>query len=371
MPVHDSTPAVIAVALVLVACGGPGTRQGNASRAEAHARASGGAQQASGCGDRGCDAIVAVSAGAYHACALRGDHTVRCWGSNTFGQLGDGTRNTRSTATPVMGITDAISIAAGDEFTCAVRAGGMVACWGRNWFGELGIAEPRVTTTPHTVPYVDDATAIVAGHVHACVLRRAGKVACWGSNTHGQAAPSTATPRVPVAAVEGIDDANLLVAGGELTCARRTRGVICWGAILPPPALTAPVSNLVANRRTACARANGEIVCWSTGSTDTFITGVPQVGTGPLLLTDENAEWETKLCAIDASHHIACAHDDKHAPTVISGISDVVQLDAGLRFACGVDTRGDVYCWGDNKLSQLGDGTTAERASAVRVEGLR
>lgn len=366
MPVHHSPRALIAAVSGLLACAPAPT----APPVRAPSAAPPAIAPVQRCGGRDCAAVVAIAAGAYHACALRADHTVRCWGSNTFGQLGDGTRIGRSRATPVNGLEDAVAITAGDEFTCAVRAGGAVVCWGRNWFGELGSPQPRASLVPQAVPFVDDATAVAAGHVHACALRRTGKVACWGSNMHGQAAPGITTQQVPVSDVARIEHATGLVAAGELTCAVQPSGVGCWGVIDTVPPLKPPISDLVANRRTVCARGGGVVACWYIGSSFGLGRDVPQFESGPLLLTEGSNDWDTMLCGVDKTH-VACARDPKKDRVTIAGATDAVALDAGFRFACSIDVRGDVFCWGDNNLFQLGDGTTAERTSAARVEGLR
>ncbi len=82
--------------------------------------------------------VVASAAGNAHTCALRADSTVRCWGGNSFGQLGDGTTFTQLTPVAVSGVTIAVAITAGDSHTCALRDDGTAFCWGLNAFGQLG-----------------------------------------------------------------------------------------------------------------------------------------------------------------------------------------------------------------------------------------
>ena len=79
-----------------------------------------------------------ITAGVYHTCALQQDGTVKCWGRNDHGQLGDGTTTERKTPTTVPGLSGVAAIAVGELHTCALMQGGTVKCWGLNASGQLG-----------------------------------------------------------------------------------------------------------------------------------------------------------------------------------------------------------------------------------------
>jgi alpha-tubulin suppressor-like RCC1 family protein len=81
---------------------------------------------------------TAVATGSRHTCAVLADGTIKCWGSNGIGQLGDGTLAVRMLPVAVAGITDATAVAAGFQHSCGLRATGALECWGDNQSGQLG-----------------------------------------------------------------------------------------------------------------------------------------------------------------------------------------------------------------------------------------
>jgi alpha-tubulin suppressor-like RCC1 family protein len=92
--------------------------------------------------------VLAVSAGAGHTCALT-EAGVECWGRNYFGQLGNGTKDNSYRPVTVVGFSlTAAAIATGGNHTCGLTAGGGVRCWGSNAFGQLGDGTTVDRSTP-------------------------------------------------------------------------------------------------------------------------------------------------------------------------------------------------------------------------------
>ncbi len=130
---------------------------------------------------------AAVSAGLNFTCALINDGKVKCWGGNGSGQLGIGKEPGHGySPTTVVGVSNAIAVAGGDYHTCALIFDGTVKCWGSNSNGQLGNGTTVDTNTPINVLGVSNAVALAAGSYHTCVLLNDGSMKCWGNNKSGQ-----------------------------------------------------------------------------------------------------------------------------------------------------------------------------------------
>jgi hypothetical protein len=124
-------------------------------------------------------AATEVVSSATHSCAIASER-VSCWGKNTTGQLGDGTRRERAEPVAIAGLTGVVQLAAGDAFSCARTRSGLVWCWGSNVGGALGDGSGRDQLHPVQVVGVSDAIELRAAGQRACVRRASGRVACWG-----------------------------------------------------------------------------------------------------------------------------------------------------------------------------------------------
>ena len=166
--------------------------------------------------------VRAIATGYEHACALTTSGGVKCWGSRTGAELGNGSTTHSTIPVDVTGLASGVTaIAAGPGFTCAVAGDDGVVCWG------LGYG-----STP--VPAIDPARrlrAVAAGGSHACGLEGAGGVTCWGANYHGQLGDGSTTQTDEPVDVSGLATGVAAIAAGyDHTCALTVDArVLCWG----------------------------------------------------------------------------------------------------------------------------------------------
>jgi alpha-tubulin suppressor-like RCC1 family protein len=179
----------------------------------------------------GLNAATAIATGAFHTCAVLTDRTLRCWGQNDQGQLGDGTRTNSFRPVPVAGVTGVTAVSGGAVHTCAALTNGTVQCWGENEFGQLGDGTTMSSSMPVQVVGITGAVAISAGWRHACAALQDGTVRCWGQNEFGQLGDGTTTSSTTPVRTLGITGATAVNAGWwHHSCALLGNGMVkCWG----------------------------------------------------------------------------------------------------------------------------------------------
>ena len=180
---------------------------------------------------------VSIAAGTKFSCVALKNGKVRCAGDNSYGAMGNGTREKSLMPGDVSGITAAAKVVAGSQFACALLQDHTVQCWGANSMGQMGDGTIGVRYTPVAVQGLKDKVKdIDAGFEHVCEQLMDDTVQCWGKNTNGQlgdgAVLSTAGNKysaVPVTPKE-LGAVKLLTVGGNHTCAEKADGSrFCFG----------------------------------------------------------------------------------------------------------------------------------------------
>jgi alpha-tubulin suppressor-like RCC1 family protein len=182
----------------------------------------------------GLSNVVQIAGGLHHYCARRQNGSVACWGSNNYGQIGTGsTSPTEVTlATDVIDLTSVVQIVNGESHSCARRSGGTVWCWGSNEFGQMGDGGAGGSQPAPIQVLVQTSVDIISGALHLFARSAAGSVQGWGFNLYGQLGNGTTVTTSGITPAPSVAAGLLEMAAGDLfTCARYAdQTVRCWGS---------------------------------------------------------------------------------------------------------------------------------------------
>ncbi|KAG8468551.1 hypothetical protein KFE25_013634 [Diacronema lutheri] len=286
---------------------------------------------------------VEIVAGGFHTCALLDDGSAKCWGDNDYGQLGqgdgidrgDGANEMGDDLAPILLGTNrtAVEIAAGGTHTCALLDDGSAKCWGDNSFGQLGqgntfargdgVNEMGDDLAPVLLGTGRTAVEIVAGESHNCALLDDGSAKCWGNNFLGRLGQGDALDRGDGVNEMGDDLAPILL-GTNRTAVKITAGASHNCALLD----------------------DGSAKCWGSN-------GKGRLGQGDVLARG------------DAANEMG----DDLAPILLGTNRTAVKITAGASHTCALLDNGSVKCWGDNDYGQLGQGDKLDRGDTANEMG--
>ena len=321
---------------------------------------------------------IEPSSAGNHSCVIASDDKAYCWGHNGFGQLGN--NNTVNSLTPVAVDTAGVlasktikQIASGGISSCVIASDDKAYCWGSNNFGQLGNGNLKNSSTPTPVSTTGVLAGktikqITAGNSYFCVIASDDKAYCWGGGRRGALGNgstlslviSTPTPVSTTGVLAG-KTIKQITAGTEFTCAIASDDkAYCWGSNssgqlgnnstinsgVPVAVNTSGVlagktiKQISAGSSHTCAIASDDkAYCWGSnssgqlGNNSTINSGVP--------------------VAVNTSG-------------VLAG-KTIKQISAGSSHTCAIASDDKAYCWGSNSSGQLGNNSTINSGVPTHV----
>ncbi len=339
-----------------------------------------------------------VAVGNLFACIVTTDNKVYCMGYNGAGQLGNGTTSSVSVPTAVDTSTGlagkTITDISANESSACVIASGDVYCWGGGGYGKLGNGSTSNQTRPVRVSTIGTTNGLTVTALAATPQGRfscavaAGKAYCWGENDRGQLGDQTTSQRTsPVAvydagALSGKTVVGIAAAGGN--------------------PLSSPYDGTTADRTRrghACARtSDGGVYCWGSnqygqmgqGTASLTIQGAP-VKVNGLLSSKTVTQIATAYgtpCALASDNTMYCWGQNsygvigdgttthRYSPTAVT-VADpgllgktITLISGGVNRNCAIAS-GSTYCWGNNNIGQIGDGTYTNRYTPTEATLLK
>jgi alpha-tubulin suppressor-like RCC1 family protein len=348
-------------------------------------------------------AFSQVSVGDGISCGVTTSQVAYCWGTNSQGELGDGTVTERHRPVAVAGGLAFRQISAGENDACGVTTDFHAYCWGDQIFGALGNGDEGGLATPTRVAGGKRYRTVAAGYIHSCgVSYPDNRAYCWGLNGRGQLGNGTGSNKEesPVAVLGGHEFRQVTV-GVDHSCGITTDNQAwCWGdnqfgqvgdgsagwKKLKPVRVAGghQFRQIDAGDYYTCAVTTGDrAYCWGRNEGGQLGIGTlggerrsPVAVAGGLSVFRVTAGWQLS-CGEGSSKRAYCwgtgfvgnGTTRSLKPAPVSGGLAFAQVSSGSENACGITTGSQAYCWGGNGHGQLGDGTTTDRPTPVPVAG--
>lgn len=289
------------------------------------------------------------------SCALLKDGMVRCWGANGHGQLADGTTITRPNPTGIPGLSGVVAIAlsgaggAGEAHGCAITKLATLLCWGSNQYGQLGDGTTSDRTTPTPVAGLTGVKGVSVSWENTCALKDDGTVWCWGQDAKVDSEITCdLKPVLSPTPIYGATEITAITNGGTHKCGLKANGsVVCWGdneagelglgskqAFCSPqavPSLSNVAGVVAIAHRTHVWRADGSVLGWGYNHN-------ANLGDG------------------DAVSPVT-------SPVVIAGLAGAIQVAEGVDHGCALQKDNAVLCWGLDFMGRLGSPPKANCSS--------
>ena len=295
-----------------------------------------------------------ISGGMNFSIAIKADGTLWAWGTNAYGQLGDGTSVNKVLPIQIGSDTNWVSVAAGNSHSLGIKSDGTLWAWGLNDHGQLGLND---TVTRLVPTHVGSAqwVCVDAGASHSVGLLLDGTLQAWGYGAYGQlGSGGVADQLTPSYVGDGLPGWRMINAGrnhtaaidasGKLwTCGRNSYGQLGIGSLVDQASLTQV----------------GTATNWEYASAGDDHT-IAKTTTGQLWAFGKNLTGQLGLGNTTS----------RTTPVQIGTGTNWSSVDTGTAHSAAIKTDGTVWCWGYNSNGQLGDGTTTDKTSPVQIDGI-
>ncbi|MGM9641177.1 MAG: S-layer homology domain-containing protein, partial [Faecousia sp.] len=276
-----------------------------------------------------------VIAGISRTAAIANNGDLYVWGSNYYGQVGNGTTNEQ--ITPIKVLSNVSSVALGIQHSAAITTDGSLYVWGSNIYGQVGNGTMDDQKVP--IKVLSNVSSVALGLFHSAAVTTDGSLYVWGNNSHGQVGNGTTNDQITP--VKVLSNVSYIAVGYEHTAAITTNGdLYVWGfnhfgqvgnetttdQEIPVKVLSNVSSVSLGSYLSAAITTDGSLYVWG----DNFYG---KVGNGTM--------------------------DDQKVP--IKVLSNVSSVALGFFHSAAVTTDGSLYVWGDNSSGQVGNGAVADQ----------
>lgn len=293
--------------------------------------------------------VKEVSQGDSHTGAITEDGSLYMWGSNSNRQIGDGTSTTRTM--PVKIMDDVKSVSLGGQYSAAIKNNGDLYTWGNNAYGQLGDGTTSTRTRPVKIMAHVKSVKLYSGFGGA--ITEDGSLYMWGWNGYGQIGNGTITDVTkPVKVLDNVK--SLTINSYHVGAITEDGSLYMWGynrqgqlgyqykdtsyEYIPTKILDGVKSVMLGTHTGSAIMKDGSLYMWGKNDYGQVGNGTTTNVTKPTKILDQVKDIRVHKYFGDGSYYIAAITED-----------------------------GSLYMWGSNSSGQLGDGTTTDRLTPIKI----
>ena len=287
------------------------------------------------------DHVIAVSLGDCHSGAITQDGSLYMWGCNSFGQIGDGTTEDRYKPTKIL--DHVVSVSLGGYRSGAITQDGSLYMWGYNSCGQIGDGTTENRYTPTKI--LDHVIAVSLGHEHSGAITQDGSLYMWGDNAYGEIGDGTTEDRYkPTKILDHVVSVSL----GDCHSGAITQdgSLYMWGYNYG-----GEIGDGTTEKRYTPTKILDHVIAVSLGGNH----GGAITQDGSLYMWGWNYGGEIG----DGTT------EKRYTPTKI--LDHVIAVSLGHEYSGAITQDGSLYMWGYNSCGQIGDGTTEERDTPNKI----
>ncbi|NLB62428.1 MAG: hypothetical protein GX802_08480, partial [Clostridiales bacterium] len=333
-----------------------------------------------------------ISAGIYHSMAIKTDGTLWTWGSNDYGQLGNG--NNANSSIPIKIMDNVTHISAGGYHSMAIKTDGSLWAWGRDGYGQLGSGNNTNSNIP--IKVMDNVAYVSAGQYHSMAIKTDGSLWTWGFNGAGHlgkgSSGSTTSSKIPKKIMDNVVYDS---AGGNHSMAIKTDGSLwTWGSndcgqlgngsttySRTPIKIMDNVAHISAGEHSIAIKTDGSLWVWGNNKYGQLGNGSTTDSHIPIKIMNSVAyisagSWHSMVIKTDGSLWTwgsngtgQLGNGNTGSTTPIKIMENVAYISAGNAHSMAIKTDGSLWTWGYNWDGQLGNGSTTSSDVPIEITG--
>ena len=319
-----------------------------------------------------------VCTGGSHGCGITTLGDLKCWGNNSSGQVGKGFAGSQTTPIVIDSGTKYSSVSCGNIINCGITTASDLKCWGENSNNFLGVSTGGDALSPTVIDAGVKYSKVSAGWTAICGITDQGDAKCWGSNSSGEVGIGSLSVTYAPTMISSSEKFKDISAKGNSTISEscgitNSQKLYCWGRGNVTPQLKGEgvdFQSIKLGENSRCTIANQGAL---SGVLRCDLETVKSVLSPKQLLTNETVEKMNlghgdRFCRINNKKLICNLEAAGASAITFDQSSNYTAVSSSGGTICALTEQNKIKCFGSNSSGGIGDGTIVNKAEPVLID---